>query len=189
LKKSLFSNLSWIFAFMLLVLGTSCTKQPGAHFHWEGLENQALTRLGGTEERGEQSSKFNYESQDLLLRLQLLEKGDFEKLNSRIALFVATPYEPVFSPYPGSISQQIACPKVFWPKRFEQTAPGMKKAGFYFQTNARSVVGICSEQDLSHEMAHFALKCGKRIYEIKVTVPKNSVRKIKEIVEGFSCEK
>ncbi len=145
---------------------------------FNGLNNYKLKDSYADDSASYKALCSNEKSGDLLkveVRYKQEESQAQQYISSEVqkmkSLFANAP-----SPYPGDVSNEIACGNEFIPKYFEKDVGGVKLSYFFGNMNSRLTFGVCTQDQIAYRTYLVLFYCAKDkiIYNLEFVAPKAS---------------
>lgn len=139
-----------------------------------------------------------YEKDKTLLRVEIRPNSSLEEAKQTIQTQLARTkglFEDAAAPYPGEISDVIACGQEYKPVYSEKAQNGIKISYFAGFVNDRLVFGSCSnDQAVYHDtLAIFYCQKQKKFYQLELIVPtkdyQTHTKEYNQILDSISCSK
>lgn len=132
-----------------------------------------------------------------LLRIDIRSNISEPEASKRIQVLITRMkalFENRASPYPGEISDEIACGEEFKPVFAEEKINGIQVSYITGYLNERLVLGVCTEDQVFYKeiLALFYCPETNQLYQLEIIVPKNSFMENKDkyldMLYSISCK-
>lgn len=138
-----------------------------------------------------------YEKDKTLLRVEIRPNYSYEETKQAIQTQLARTkglFEDASAPYPGEISDVIACGEMYKPVYSEKVQNGIQISYFSGFVNDRLVFGSCSnDQAVYHDtLAMFYCQNQKKFYQLEIIFPtkdyKTHTKEYNKILDSIACK-
>lgn len=178
---------------ILLVLNSGCKEIQCINF-----KNQNEYKVKEVYEKNNFIYRALYENGDFLLKTEIRSNytnDDAKQIIETQLVRTKGLFEDAAAPYPGELSDVIACSNAYKPVYSSRTQDGINFSSFDGYVNKRLVFGSCADDQAEYHdtLTMFYCPTQKKFYQLEIIIPnkkyKQNPKLSTDILESISCGK